>query len=803
MEFEKIGKYKILSEIGQGAMGIVYKAHDPILNRYVAIKTISASLGADDDLRKRFHREAQAAARLNHNNIITVYDFGEEHGKIYMAMELLEGTDLKDLMVSGQLPTLNDKLGVMEQILDGLAFAHAKDVVHRDLKPGNIHIQPNGQIKIMDFGLARLGSSEMTQAGVVMGTPNYMSPEQVLGEKVDARSDIFSMGAVFYELLTNHKPFEAESMHGVLFQVVHKEPQPIRQWAPDLPPVLVQIVEKSLIKDKNKRFQHAGEMREAVAVVRQALATGRIHEVTLDMETGRAFFDAEIEGEEGAPSPQRSWPPTPPAKEWVEGTVALDMKEEAPLEEVLETAPSAAPPTLSGKAPTHAPSRARALPRPAPVPTSRAPLYVGGAVVALLALGIGGYFALRPRAPAAVPGTGAPDPGMVALTQALARTQIELAKRDLEGKKYKSAMDAAEQTMNLPGIDSSRKGEAKKVFDDAQAKLTQIENTATEAETAFEAKDTEKASAALQRLLELDPNHPVAGKLEGSLSQFFKTRAEEARKAMAQARTEAERANASSSDDFGRAAGLARDAESALGKGEFAVATRGFLGARDSFDRARRGQETKELADRAAREKQAAEKAAADRKAAADKALADKAAADKAAADKAAMDRLAAEKAAADKAAADKAAQPPLTPPTVLPRPTLGRLAANPTECSSAKGDAGFEGAANPDFVGSLEFEAEPSEVRGGGAYTVKVYMNNTGKKPMKLRDMTVRTSLDGQGATQPVSLKTRDVGLGQKALLWETSGTWGESFRSWVMTATATGDKKDSCTARLVFKKE
>jgi len=311
MEFEQIGKYKILGEIGQGAMGVVYKAHDPILNRDVAIKTISATLGADDDLRKRFHREAQAAARLNHPNIITVFDFGEEHGKIYMAMELLEGTDLKDVMSSGQLPTLDDKLAIMEQILDGLAFAHAKEIVHRDLKPGNIHIQPNGQIKIMDFGLARLGSSEMTQAGVVMGTPNYMSPEQVLGERVDSRSDIFAMGAVFYELLTTHKPFEAESMHGVLFQVVHKDPQAIRKWAPDLPPVLVQVVEKCLVKDKTKRFQNAGELREAVMEARQALLHGRISEATLDMESGKVFFEADQFVDDGSEPGTRpsSWPP--------------------------------------------------------------------------------------------------------------------------------------------------------------------------------------------------------------------------------------------------------------------------------------------------------------------------------------------------------------------------------------------------------------------------------------------------------------------------------------------------------------
>ncbi len=199
-KFDKYGKYKIEGELGQGAMGVVYKAYDPVLDRHVAIKTISASLGADAELRKRFHREAQAAARLNHSNIITVYDFGEQHGQIYIAMELLEGTDLKDLVTEKALTTLDEQLAVMEQILDGLAFAHSKEIVHRDLKPGNLHIQPNGQVKILDFGLARLGSSEMTQAGMVMGTPNYMSPEQVLGEGVDVRSDVFAMGAVFYEM---------------------------------------------------------------------------------------------------------------------------------------------------------------------------------------------------------------------------------------------------------------------------------------------------------------------------------------------------------------------------------------------------------------------------------------------------------------------------------------------------------------------------------------------------------------------------------------------------------------------------
>jgi serine/threonine protein kinase/tetratricopeptide (TPR) repeat protein len=272
MELHRLGKYEIVHKIGQGAMGEVYKAHDPILNRDVAIKTMSAAIGADDELRKRFHREAQSAARLNHPNIITVYDFGEEQGKIYMAMELLEGNDLKDLIGRHTPHSLDQKLGLMEQIAEGLAFAHAKDVVHRDLKPANIHIQPNGQIKIMDFGLAKLASSDMTRAGMIMGTPNYMSPEQVRGEKADSRSDVFSLGAVFYELLANRKPFEADSLHAVLFQVMQNEPEALLNLVPDVPPLLAQVVEKAMAKDSALRFRDAGELRDALRQVRAQMS---------------------------------------------------------------------------------------------------------------------------------------------------------------------------------------------------------------------------------------------------------------------------------------------------------------------------------------------------------------------------------------------------------------------------------------------------------------------------------------------------------------------------------------------------
>jgi serine/threonine-protein kinase len=180
-----------------------------------------------------------------------------------MAMELLEGIDLRQAVDDNRLGTLEEKLDVMDSVLAALDYAHAKGVVHRDIKPANIHLGRNRQVKIMDFGLARVSSSEMTQEGIVLGTPNYMSPEQALGDKVDGRSDLFSTGAVLYELLTGHKPFEADTTPSVLFQVVHKQPPPVRRWAPDLPASIVAVVNRALEKDLARRFGSAGDMRAA------------------------------------------------------------------------------------------------------------------------------------------------------------------------------------------------------------------------------------------------------------------------------------------------------------------------------------------------------------------------------------------------------------------------------------------------------------------------------------------------------------------------------------------------------------
>ncbi len=265
MELSQVGKFKIVDKLGQGAMGEVFRALDPVLGREVAIKVVTGKLSADEGARLRFQREAQSAAQLNHPNIITVYDFGEEQGMAFMAMELLEGSDLRELLAQGKVESLEDKLAIMEQILDGLAFAHAKGVVHRDLKPGNVHVLPNGQIKIMDFGLARR-AQDGAATGVIMGTPYYMAPEQAQGERATSRTDIFSLGAMFYEMLSGKRPFTGPSIPAVLFAVAHRDPEPLASLAPDLPPGLAAVVTRALSKVPEDRYADATEMLRALRV---------------------------------------------------------------------------------------------------------------------------------------------------------------------------------------------------------------------------------------------------------------------------------------------------------------------------------------------------------------------------------------------------------------------------------------------------------------------------------------------------------------------------------------------------------
>ena len=255
MTGQTISHYRILEKLGEGGMGVVYKAEDVKLGRVVALKFLS---GREAEQRERFLREARAAAALNHPNICTVYEVDEEHG--FLAMEVVEGPSLKERIAERPLK-LEEALEIARQVCEGLQAAHEKGIVHRDIKPGNILLTPKGQVKITDFGLAVIGGrTRITKSGTSLGTPAYMSPEQVRGEVADSRADIWSLGVVVYEMVSGRLPFGGETEHAVSYAIVHENPEPLTAVRTGVPVELDRIMSKALRKDPDGRYQHTDEM---------------------------------------------------------------------------------------------------------------------------------------------------------------------------------------------------------------------------------------------------------------------------------------------------------------------------------------------------------------------------------------------------------------------------------------------------------------------------------------------------------------------------------------------------------------
>jgi CHASE2 domain-containing sensor protein/tRNA A-37 threonylcarbamoyl transferase component Bud32 len=261
-----LGRYEVSGELGRGAMGIVYKGEDPKIHRTVAIKTVRLSDFDEDmvgEMKERFFREAESAGLLAHPNIVTIYDAGEEHDLAFIAMELLKGNDLEEYTKKGSLLPIRDTLDIVAQVADALDYAHSKGIIHRDIKPANImRLSETHEIKVTDFGIARIASSSKTKTGVIMGTPSYMSPEQVAGKRVDGRSDIFSLGVVLFEMLTGEKPFAGEDMTSLMYKIAKEKHPSIRSINPQVPQIVEKIIDKALEKDMETRYQKAGQMAD-------------------------------------------------------------------------------------------------------------------------------------------------------------------------------------------------------------------------------------------------------------------------------------------------------------------------------------------------------------------------------------------------------------------------------------------------------------------------------------------------------------------------------------------------------------
>jgi len=262
MEPAKLGRYVIESELGRGAMGVVYKALDSVLQRSVAVKTVNISLERDhaDKYEQRFYQEARAAGGLNHPNIVTIHDVGKAGDVVYMSMEYIEGVELRTLIGEGRPLRVSQSVAIAAQVAEGLAYAHQRGVVHRDIKPANIMVVANGPVKIIDFGIARMrGTGDLTQTGMLLGSPKYMSPEQVIGKRADHRSDIFSLGVILYEMLCGSAPFNGENVTALMYQIVNFVPPAPSTLNRAVPQLLDYIIAKMIAKPLEERYQDASE----------------------------------------------------------------------------------------------------------------------------------------------------------------------------------------------------------------------------------------------------------------------------------------------------------------------------------------------------------------------------------------------------------------------------------------------------------------------------------------------------------------------------------------------------------------
>ena len=341
---QKIGRYELLGELGKGAMGVVYKAQDPNIGRLVALKTMRLDVHGMEagEMLARFKHEARAAGVLNHSNIVTIYDAGEFENLFYIAMEYIEGTTLQKTLNEEGIVPIEQVLDLSRQICSALDYAHSHKIIHRDIKPANIMIEPDGRVKIMDFGIAKSEGAQLTTAGQVVGTPNYMSPEQVKGRPLDGRSDLWSFGVILYEMVTGEKPFTGQNVTTIIYKIVNENPIPPKELDPAIHPGLSAVIQRALAKHPDQRYQHGADLVHHLINYR-----------SIGTETASLPEDA---GAAHVPQPAPAAPPAAKA-----ATVPAPAAAKPPA------APAPAAPKPAAPAATPAAAAAKPAPKPAPV----------------------------------------------------------------------------------------------------------------------------------------------------------------------------------------------------------------------------------------------------------------------------------------------------------------------------------------------------------------------------------------------------------------------------------------------------
>jgi len=784
----RIGKYDILKPLGKGAMGMVYLAHDTILERDVALKVMVASIADDPELKQRFEREAKAVARMTHPNVVNVFDLGNHtDGSPFIAMELLKGMDLQKAIRTPPPMLLDRKVAIIVQVLSGLAHAHQAGIVHRDIKPANIFINHDGTVKIMDFGVARLTSASMTGTGNIVGTADYMSPEQVKGAKVDGRSDLFSVGCMLYELMAGRRPFHSDNLMAIFYKITHEEPNF------DLIPqgleydALMPILKKSLAKSLEERYQTAYDFAVALREYLKAHATSEsgAHalEGLVDLEpppstppqslgdaVGPTLVGADELGGGGGGTMDLGSGAGTARGSGVARQGTLRAKTVVGASGATRgSAPTVMAPGVSraASAPTVVRPIPVAAPRPAPPPPSNnTPLYLILGVMGIGILGIGGYLVFKPDKQQVVNIIQAPT--TVATTLPTATT--------------------VPPTTAPPPTFGEAVGKAAASLKGAQ--------------TAFSQGDYDRAVSLAQTALREDPGNDTAKRI------------------------------VENSFNGQKAAAHFRAAESALGAGDFARAASEAEQGRQAAPWDSRGlgfanriQEARQRAESAAASSAAS--AAAAQKAAqiadllnkADGALSDqkydasislfdsvlgidptsqRAILGKSSAVQArALSQAAAAGGGGRGAVAGKAF---VIGKTAASAPDVGGNAAPGFEDSA--GVVVKKGSQAAELPGKLSFDVEPEKVRPGDTYAVKISLQNEGRAPITIKDMTLTTTINGRKITGPVQAQTKDVAPQQKALIYNLAGNiWKEDTSSWTMEVVIHTDRGETYKNQVTWR--